>query len=325
MRAVRATGGGGPGSLAIVEIPEPLPGPGEVLLRVVATAVNRADLMQRDGHYPPPPGVTDVLGLEASGEVVRVGAGVRDVDVGDRRMALLAGGGYAEYACVPAGHLLPIPDAFTWEQAAATPEVFLTAYLTLVRLAALRPGERALIHSGASGVGLAAVQIANAVGARALATSRDARRLARATEFGGVPIVVSDGKFADAVMTATDGHGADVILDLVGAAYWPDNAACLARGGRIVLTGLVAGRRAQVDLGGLLAKNAAVIGSTLRGRTVDEKDAIVADFTKWGLPLLADGTLRPCVDSVMPLADVAQAHERLGADRAVGKIVLRIG
>lgn len=289
-----------------------------------ATAVNRADLMQREGHYPPPPGASEILGLECAGEVVAVGDGVRGVQIGTAVMALLSGGGYAELVAVPAGHVMPVPSGMSWDDAAAIPEVFLTASLTLRMLGHLDADEVALIHSAASGVGTAAIQIARELGAHPIATSRTEDRLALAEELGAETIVVRDGQFADEVHARTAGRGADVILDLVGAAYWQQNVASLARGGRIILTGLVGGRHAEVDLGALLSLQATVIGSTLRGRTADEKTAIVTAFAEWGLPRLATGVLRPIVHDVLSLTDIAEAHRIVGADRAVGKVIVRV-
>jgi tumor protein p53-inducible protein 3 len=310
--------------LQLAEVADPQPGVGEVLIRVRATSVNRADLMQRQGNYPPPPGASDILGLECAGEIAALGTGVSGVQVGDRVMALLAGGGYAELVAVPVWHTMPIPNGMSWEHAAAIPEVFITAYLTLAILGRLEPGEVALIHSAASGVGTAAIQIVHELGAHALATSRNAERLTLPQELGADGIVVTDGVFAERVRAKTDGRGADVILDLVGAAYWEQNIASLARGGRIILTGLVGGRHAPADLGALLSLQATVIGSTLRGRTLEEKASIVGAFATWALPRFASGALRPIVCRVCDLTDVADAHRLVGSDAAVGKVVLRV-
>ncbi len=313
---------GGPDALRLIELPTPAPAAGEVLLAVEGAALNRADILQREGRYPPPPGTTDVLGLEASGTVAEVGTGVSDWGVGDRAMALLAGGGYAERVVVPAPQLMSIPDGIDTVSAAAIPEVFLTAWMGLRHLAGLSSGETALIHAGASGVGTAAIQVARELGARPIATSRSAKRLAPARELGAVPIQATDGAFASAVREVTSDHGVDVILDLVGAAYWDENVKALARGGRIVILSLTSGAKTEVDFSRLLPKQATVYCATLRARSVDQKRALIDEFGPWGLPRLHDGRMIPVIDSVFALEDVEKAHRRMESGELVGKVLL---
>jgi len=325
MRAVTIPAPGGPEVLTLVEVPDPVAGPGEVLLRVAATAVNRADLMQRIGRYPPPPGAPPWPGLEASGTVVAVGDGVQGWGPGDEACALLAGGGYAELVAVPVELLLPVPAGVSLVDAAALPEVTCTVWSNVFMLAGLRPGETVLVHGGSSGIGTMAVQLARQVGATVAVTAGSAQKLA-ACERLGASILVNhrEGDFVAEVRSATGGHGADVVLDNMGAVYLARNVDVLAVNGRLVVIGLQGGRKAELDLGALLAKRAAVLATSLRSRPLDEKAAIVAAVREHVWPLLVDGVVRPVVHARLPLAEAAEAHRLVESSTHIGKVLLTI-
>lgn len=325
MKAVVAPRPGPPEVLEIVELPIPVPGPGEVRLRVYASAVNRADVLQRQGNYPVPSGAGPILGLEAAGIIDALGPAVDGWAEGERVMALLSAGGYAEYVTVPAAQLLRVPPNLDWIQAAAVPEVFLTAWQALGRQTPAGPGDWVLVHAAASGVGTAALQIARELGARTIATTRTPSKADRVAELADRVLVVhGDDGFADPVMQLTGGHGADVIIDLVGAAYWSQNLAAIAMDGALALIGLVGGTRTELNLGALLARRTTVVASTLRARSALQKGELVESFRAWGAPRLADGRLRPIVHDFLPLVRVADAHRALERGEGVGKIVLAI-
>ncbi|GAA4288556.1 NAD(P)H-quinone oxidoreductase [Georgenia daeguensis] len=320
MRAITITDDS---DLLLSDVPDPRPGPGEVLVRVSAAGVNRADLLQRAGHYPPPPGASELLGLEVSGTVAAVGGGVTGWAEGDEVCALLAGGGYAELVAVPAGQLLPAPAGMDLVDAAALPEAVCTAWSNLVGTGGLREGETVLIHGGSGGVGSAAIQLASAVGARVLTTAGGPDRAARCRELGAD--VAIDHRAQDvvaAVEEATDGRGVDVILDVLGAGGLDQNVRSLATGGRLVVIGTQKGRKGEIDLGRLMTKRASVHATTLRARPLAEKAAIVADVRGRAWPLLDDGRLRPVVAERLPLAEAARAHELLDSGAVFGKVLL---
>jgi putative PIG3 family NAD(P)H quinone oxidoreductase len=326
MRAVTVTAPGGPEMLRLAEVPDPEPGPGQVVLAVTATAVNRADLLQRQGHYPPPPGAPPWPGLEASGTVAAVGAGVDDWQVGDRACALLAGGGYAERVAVPEGMLLPVPDGIDLVDAAALPEVVCTVWSNVFMLAGLRPGETLLVHGGAGGVGSMAIQLARAAGARVATTAGSTGKLDACARLGAQILVNHhEEDFVTRVHEATGGNGADVVLDPIGAAYLARNLDVLAVNGRLVIIGLQGGRVGELDLAALMAKRGALLATTLRARPEAEKAAIVTSVREHVWPLLADGTVRPVVHTRLPLERVEQAHRIVEASTHVGKVVLTVG
>jgi putative PIG3 family NAD(P)H quinone oxidoreductase len=299
--------------------------PGGLRLRVAATAVNRADLMQRSGLYPPPPGASEILGLECAGEVVEVGPDVSGWAVGDRAMALLAGGGYAEEVVVDAGSAMPVPRDLTFEQAAAIPEVFLTVFLNVFQLGALPDGGTALVHGGGSGIGTAAIQMVAEAGGKIVVTAGSEEKCRRCRELGAdVAVNYRDGEFVAACKQATSGRGVDVVLDSIGAPYLEGNLESLAVGGRLVLIGLMGGAKAEINLGALLVRRLQLLGSTLRARPVEEKAAIVSGFLGRFGQALGKGRLRPVVDRVLPLADAADAHRLIQASEHFGKVVLRV-
>src|SRR5437868_10472767 len=322
MKAIVITQPGDPDVLRYDEAPDPRPAPGELLVRVHATAVNRADLLQRRGAYPPPPGASPILGLELAGEVV---SGADAWQPGDRVMAVVTGGGYAELAVVPSGMAIRIPDRLSFEEAAAIPEAFLTAFLNLFTLGRLQAGEAVLVHAGASGVGTAAIQLARAAGARVLTTAGSDEKLARCRELGAeVTINYKRESFPDRVREATGGRGVDLVLDFVGAPYWDGNMAALALGGRLMLIGFLGGPRGQLDIGPILAKGLTVAGTTLRRTPLPQKTALARSFAEFALPRFERGELQPVIDSVYPLVQAAEAHRAMEANANAGKIVLRV-
>jgi putative PIG3 family NAD(P)H quinone oxidoreductase len=323
MHAVVIDEPGGPDVLQVREVPDPEPAPGEVVVTTVAAGVNRADIMQRQGFYPPPPGAPSYLGLECSGRVTAVGAGVTGWQQGDEVCALLAGGGYAEQVAVPAGQLLTIPAGLNLAAAAALPEVACTVYSNVVMFARLAAGETLLVHGGASGIGTLAIQLGRALGARVACTAGSAEKLARCRQLGAdLAVNYQDEDFTAAVRDFTDGKGADVILDIIGAAYLPANVSALATGGRLVVIGMQGGMTGELDLGQLARKRASVHGSTLRARPLEEKAAIVAAVQAELWPLVADGQVAPVIETTLPLAKAPEAHSLLESGRHVGKILL---
>lgn len=326
MRAATLPSFGGPDSLVLADLPSPTPEAGEVLLDVCAAGVNRADLLQRQGHYQPPAGESEVPGLEVSGTIAQLGDGVSDWAVGDEVCALLSGGGYAEQVVVPARQLLPVPEGIALADAAALPEVVCTVWSNVFLTANLQPGQTLLIHGGASGIGTMAIQLARQVDARVAVTAGSAAKLEACRELGAQVLVnYREQDFVAALDAATDGNGADVILDVMGAKYLGRNLEALATGGRLVVIGLQGGTRGELDLRMLLAKRAAVIATSLRGRPRAEKATIVAAVREHVWPLIAGGAVRPVIDSRFPLEQVAEAHRALEAGEHVGKIVLDVG
>ena len=325
MRAIVVEKPGGPEQLHMGERPRPLPGPDELLVRVRCAALNRADLMQRKGNYPPPEGATDILGLEMAGTVEAQGSAVVGWSQGDRVCALLPGGGYAEYVTVPQEMAMPIPPRLSFEAAAAIPEVFLTAFQALYWHAEVQGGQHVLVHAGASGVGTAAIQLARQAGARVTVTA-SAPKHERCLELGAeAAIDYKSEDFAERVEALTDGHGVDIIIDFIGAPYFAKNIETLAVDGHLVLLGMLGGHRVdEVNLASFFRKRIRLTASTLRSRTPAYKTALTRDFAAKMLPLFEEGTLRPVIDTTYDWTDVQEAHRRMGNNENVGKIILTV-
>jgi len=327
MKAVTITSFGGVEGLEIRDVPDaPQAGLDRVRVRVRASGLNRADILQRLGRYPAPPGYPqDIPGIEFAGEVAEVGDEVRDWKIGDRVFGIIGGGGQADYVTVPANHLARIPDRLDWAEAAAVPEVFMTAHDALFTQCGVTIGETVLIHAAGSGVGTAAIQLVKAAGAFAYGTSRTADKLERAKEFGLTSSVLVDGDpatFTDASKQWTNGIGVDVVLDLVGAAYLNANLQSMATKGRLIFVGTTSGSKAEIDYGIVMHKRLRIMGTSLRTRSLEEKATATRLFAEQVVPLLASGAVRPVIDQIFPLEDVRAAHERIESNESFGKVVL---
>jgi putative PIG3 family NAD(P)H quinone oxidoreductase len=322
VRAIVITEPGGPDVLRACEVEDPVPGTGEVLIDVAATAVNRADLLQRRGHYAPPPGTSPYPGLECSGRIARLGDDVTGWQVGEEVGALLAGGGYAERVSVPAGHLLRVPRGVSVVDSAALPEVTCTVWSMVFDIGQLQAGETLLVHGGASGVGTMAIQLAHRFGALVIATAGSGRKVDACGELGAdVAFNYREQDFVEVVQSL---GGADVILDNMGAAYLARNVSALATGGRLVELGLQAGAKAELDLGLMMMKRASLHAATLRARPVDQKAKIVAATEAFVWPLIESGDVQPVIDRRLPLDAAAEAHRIVEASEHIGKVVLTI-
>lgn len=310
-------------SLRLAEVPDPQPSDEEVLIRVHATALNRADIMQRMGGYPPQHGASEILGLELSGEVIETGSRVRELSVGDRVYGLSGGGGYGELATLHESLAMPIPDELTYHEAASIPEVFFTANTAVRTLGETLPGERLLVHAGGSGVGIAAIQIGRLIGAEVWITAGSEEKCERARELGAdLAINYREQDFADVVREQTDGRGVDVILDVIGRDYWEANLKSLAVSGRLVLVGLMGGAVAETNLGLLMQKRLRVHGTVMRSRPLIDRAEITRDYQRHLEPAIVNGDMKPVIDSVFPLSKAAEAHAYMQENRNFGKILL---
>ena len=311
--------------LVWAEAEDPIPGPDDVLVENHATSVNRADLAQRAGHYPPPPGASHILGLDMAGRILEMGQNVSGWEVGDRACALIPGGGYAERVAAPYQMLMPIPDGWSYEQGAATPEVFLTAFVNIFMEADFKEGETVLLHGGGSGVGTAAIQLVRQAGGRMIVTAGKPEKIDKCLELGAdLAINYREEDFAARVQDYTDGAGVDVIIDMVGADYLERNLSLLKLKGRLVYIATLSGSRAEVDLRTLMGRRLRMIGSVLRSRDPEEKVKITQRFMARFWPLLNEGTLQPVIDRIFPIEEANEAHQYLAEYRNVGKVVLKI-
>ncbi len=326
MKALRITRPGGPDVLEVAEVPTPSPGAGQILVRVRAAGLNRADLLQRRGHYPAPPGSPqDIPGMEYGGEVAAVGPGVQDFRIGQRVFGLAGGGAQAEYLVVPAVSALPVPENLSDLESGAIPEAYITAHDALFTQGSLVKGERVLIHAVGSGVGIAAMQLAKAFGCITIGTSRSAEKLARARALGlDVRIDVSQEPFDATVIRSTDGRGVGLVIDFIGAEYLEGNLKALAQKGRIVFVSTLSGQHASLPIGTLMSKRARLIGTMLRSRSLEEKVAASRAFAEHVIPLFARGAIKVPVDRVFPLEDAAAAHRYMEENRNFGKVVFDI-
>lgn len=326
MKAILLDGYGGPEVLKLGDAEPPTADPGRILIRCYATSVNRPDVVQRQGHYPPPPGESPLLGLEAAGTVEALGAGVSEFRVGERVFALLGGGGYAELAAAHADHVMRIPGNLSFEQAACICETYLTAYMNLFLYARLANGETALLHGGGGGVTTAAMQLIKALAPRArIVVTASSGKVERVVALGADLVIdYKQEDFAEAVLRYTEKRGVDVILDHLGGSYLAQNVRALAVGGRLAIIGVMGGRKAELDVGRVLVNRLSILGSTLRTRPVAEKAAIIRDFTRDALPHFASGRIVPLIHRVFPLAEAADAHRAMEASEHFGKLVLRV-
>jgi putative PIG3 family NAD(P)H quinone oxidoreductase len=328
MKAVTLDGFGGLDVLGLGEVPKPQAGEGEVLIKVAATSINRPDLVQREGKYPPPPGDSEILGLEVAGLIEEIGAGVSGWKAGDRVMTLVGGGGYAEYAVAYADHLMPIPESMSFEEAACVCESYITAFLNVFMIGGLQDGQTAILHGGGGGVNTAAIQLSKALTPNAkLIVTAHPSKMERVRELGADLVIdfTRTPDFTDAVKEFTGKKGVDVILDHVGAKYLAPNMNSLGYKGKLVIIGVISGIKAELNLALMMVKRQQIIGSVLRSRPVSEKGEIVAEFTRRALPKFADRTIVPIIEKVFPIDDVAEAHRMMEEDKHFGKIVLKVG